>query len=359
MISVKAPGKLYIAGEYAVVEAGFPAIIVALNQFVTVTIEESKNFGTIESEQYKETSVNWRRAGDELVFDNRDNPFHYLLSAIRLTESYARACGRELKFYHLSVNSQLDSKDGKKFGLGSSAAVTVGTVKALCKFYQLPITKDTLFKLAAIAHLDVQGNGSLGDIAASVYGGWIAYHSFDHQWLTAKRDDLPLIDLLALDWPGLSVELLTPPADLRLLIGWTGSPASTSHLVDKVTWAKSMDQLEYRTFLQSSRDCLNRMIQGFRDGAIDIIQRELRLNRKLLQHLSAFSHVPIETVALNSLCAIAEDHGGAAKTSGAGGGDCGIVLIDRHEAVDTLLQDWETQGITTLPLSVHNVMDLV
>lgn len=35
MITVKAPGKLYIAGEYAVVESGFPAIIVALDQFVT------------------------------------------------------------------------------------------------------------------------------------------------------------------------------------------------------------------------------------------------------------------------------------------------------------------------------------
>lgn len=359
MISVKAPGKLYIAGEYAVVEAGFPAIIVALNQFVTVTVAESEHFGTIDSEQYKETSVNWRRAGDELVFDNRDNPFHYLLSAIRLTEAYARACGRELKFYHLSVDSELDSRDGKKFGLGSSAAVTVGTVKALCKFYNLPITKDILFKMAAIAHLDVQGNGSLGDIAASVYGGWIAYHSFDHQWLADQRQQVSLVDLLSMDWPGLSVELLTPPADLRLLIGWTGSPASTSHLVDKVTWAKDKEKQEYRAFLDASRACLDRMIAGFRAGAIDVIQRELRVNRKLLQHLSSFSHVSIETVALNTLCAIAEEHGGAAKTSGAGGGDCGIVLIDRHEAVDTLLEDWETEGITTLPLSVHNVMDLV
>ncbi|MGV0167410.1 phosphomevalonate kinase [Furfurilactobacillus sp. WILCCON 0119] len=359
MISVQAPGKLYIAGEYAVVEAGFPAIIVALNQFVTVTIEESQHFGTIDSEQYKETSVNWRRAGDELVFDNRDNPFHYLLSAIQLTENYARACGRELKFYHLSVNSQLDSKDGKKFGLGSSAAVTVGTVKALCKFYELPLTKDILFKLAAIAHLDVQGNGSLGDIAASVYGGWIAYHSFDHQWLAKQRQQFSLTDLLALEWPGLAVELLTPPTDLRLLIGWTGSPASTSHLVDKVSDARDVDQAKYQAFLTASHDCLDRMIQGFRDSDIDVIQTELRVNRQLLQQLSSFSHVPIETVALNTLCAIAEDHGGAAKTSGAGGGDCGIVLIDRHAAVDTLLHDWEAEDITALPLSVHNVMDLV
>lgn len=40
LISVKAPGKLYIAGEYAVVEKGTPSIIVALNQFITVNIEK-------------------------------------------------------------------------------------------------------------------------------------------------------------------------------------------------------------------------------------------------------------------------------------------------------------------------------
>ncbi|MCP9380727.1 phosphomevalonate kinase, partial [Lacticaseibacillus paracasei] len=77
MITVKAPGKLYIAGEYAVVETGFPAILVALNQFVTVTVEESSDFGSINSRQYQENSLYWKREGNNMVFDNRDNPFHY------------------------------------------------------------------------------------------------------------------------------------------------------------------------------------------------------------------------------------------------------------------------------------------
>ena len=38
MIEVSAPGKLYIAGEYAVVETGHPAVIAAVDQFVTVTV---------------------------------------------------------------------------------------------------------------------------------------------------------------------------------------------------------------------------------------------------------------------------------------------------------------------------------
>ena len=41
MIQVKAPGKLYIAGEYAVTEPGYKSILIAVNRFVTATIEAS------------------------------------------------------------------------------------------------------------------------------------------------------------------------------------------------------------------------------------------------------------------------------------------------------------------------------
>ena len=49
MIEVTTPGKLFIAGEYAVVEPGHPAIIVAVDQFVTVTVEETTDEGSIQS----------------------------------------------------------------------------------------------------------------------------------------------------------------------------------------------------------------------------------------------------------------------------------------------------------------------
>ena len=39
MIQVKAPGKLYIAGEYAVTEPGYKSVLIAVNRFVTASIE--------------------------------------------------------------------------------------------------------------------------------------------------------------------------------------------------------------------------------------------------------------------------------------------------------------------------------
>ncbi|WP_251546359.1 phosphomevalonate kinase [Limosilactobacillus caecicola] len=356
MIKEKAPGKLYIAGEYAVVENGFPAILVALNQFVYCTIEPSTNgVGQILSHQYQNNAVQWHRQGDQMVVDQRDNPFSYILSAIQVTEEYARTLNQPLQVYNLQIDSELDSASGKKYGLGSSAAVTVATVKALCKFYNLPVNKDQIFKLAAIAHFSVQGNGSLGDVAASVYGGWIAYHSFDRQWLAEQRKFLDLTTLLNLPWPNLNIESLTAPANLALVIGWTGKPASTSQLVDKISLFKAREQAKYHQFLDASRRCIQRMVEGFHNSDLNIIKQEIRYNRSLLQKLAERSGVQIETPLLKKLCQIAEEFGGAAKTSGAGGGDCGIVAIDGHADLKAMVDQWESNQIERLPLAVHFV----
>ena len=354
LITEKAPGKLYIAGEYAVVENGYPAILVALDQFVTCSIEESAaEVGKIISRQYHNNALQWHRLGEQMVVDNRDNPFSYILSAIKVTEEYARSFARELRIFDLHIDSQLDSDSGKKYGLGSSAAVTVATVKALCRFYNLPVTKDEIFKLAAIAHFEVQGTGSLGDVAASVYGGWIAYHSFDRQWLAQQRKYLDLRTLVDLPWPDLKIESLKAPSNLQLLIGWTGKPASTSQLVDKISLFKARQQKEYRQFLEDSKHCIQRMVDGFHNADLESIKNEIRYNRELLKQLGTNSGVHIETPVLNKLCEIAEDFGGAAKTSGAGGGDCGIVAIDRDSNFKLVLKKWAANKIEQLPLSVH------
>ena len=352
MITAKAPGKLYIAGEYAIVEPGSPAIIVAIDQFVTVTIKESKETGSISSEQYQENSLSWHRRGNKIIFDNRDNPFHYILSAIRLTELYAQSTGKQMVNYHVNIDSDLDSTDGKKYGLGSSAAVTVATVRALSLFYNLKLTDDALFKLASMAHLDVQGNGSLGDIAASVYGGWIAYHSFDRDWLRIMRQDTPLVDLLTMSWPMLSIERLEQPHDLELLIGWTGSPASTSIFVDKMALFKGKQKSTYLKFLEDSKKCVNAMIKGFERNDSAMIQKEVTHNRLILQHLAHASQIVIETTALTALCDLSESQHAAAKTSGAGGGDCGIALATSKTNRSALFNDWLNNAIQPLDIKV-------
>jgi phosphomevalonate kinase len=99
------------------------------------------------------------------------------------------------------------------------------------------------------------------------------------------------------------------------------------------------------------------MIKGFQVQSLSLIQKEIRYNRKLLQALGNLSNVQIETPLLHQLCISAEQSCGAAKTSGAGGGDCGIVVIDQQIDTQELMSSWKSAGIEQLDLHVHQVID--
>ena len=193
-------------------------------------------------------------------------------------------------------------------------------------------------------------------MAASVYGGWIAYHSFDRQWLANQRAIYPYRRCYNSPGPDLAIEPLKVPERLKLVIGWTGKPASTSQLVDKIALFKAEHQAEYHQFLENSRRCLKAMIAGFQTNNLSAIQDQIRTNRILLANLAKRSGVAIETPLLQ-LCQIAEQFGGAAKTSGAGGGDCGIVAIDHQANLAELTNAWHRAGIERLPLTVHFVAE--
>ncbi len=233
----------------------------------------------------------------------------------------------------------------------------MAVVKALGSFYGLNLTKMDVYKLSSIAHLSVQGNGSLGDIAASAFGGIVAYKSPDRNWVFNMVRNHSLGKLLKLDWPNLKIEPLKLPKELEMIVGWTGSPASTSILVDRIALTKAQKVEKYQHFLHSSRKSVEKLIQGFRDSDSDRIKEMISNYRKLLTDLAKFSDVHIETKLLTKLCDIAEKAGGAAKTSGAGGGDCGIVISNKNLNINTLKKEWKKVGITPLKLKIGDIID--
>ncbi|WP_036962085.1 phosphomevalonate kinase [Pseudoclavibacter soli] len=349
-VEVAACGKLYVAGEYAVVEPGQPAVLVGVDRHVTVRVDPAETEGHIRSDQYDALPLTWHRDDDDLVIDPDDAPYDFVLAAIRLVEEVARARDVPLRLFDMSITSELDDASGRKFGLGSSAAVTVATVRALAEFYSLSLQREQLLRLSLLATIDVQRSGSGGDVAASLYGGWIAYTAFDRQWARSRRADTAIDDLLAMPWPGLSVRRLTPPTDAFLVVGWTGTPASTARLVSGIQARKDQRTVHYHRFLQQSAECVNELIAAFDRGDLVGMQQQLRRDRQLLSALSEHTGVVIETPLLEQLADIAERFGGAGKSSGAGGGDCGIVLIDRGRDIDGLEQAWRDAGIRPLDL---------
>ncbi len=353
MIRVSAPGKLFIAGEYAVVEPGYPAVLIAVDRFVTVTLEPTADRGRLISDQFGQLPVVWRREGDRLVIDRDQRPFDYVLSAIRVVEAFATQTGRNLSFYDLEITSELDDRSGRKFGLGSSAAVTVATVSALDRLYDLRLDDLSRLKLALLATVSVNPLASGGDVAASMYGGWITFSSPDREWLARRVGENPVADVVASEWPGLAVRRLPPLSDARLVVGWTGEPASTAQLVDSIQRRKRQQDSHYESFLDDSRSCVDALVDAFDRDDLAEAQRQLRRARRLLVRLGVTVGIPIETPDLTVLCDSAEAVGAAAKSSGAGGGDCGIVLADGTTDLDPMFRQWELADIRRLSLHVH------
>ncbi len=85
-----------------------------------------------------------------------------------------------MKHFHLTL-SVPDDSNGHKYGLGSSAAVLVSVIKVLNEFYDMKLSSLVIQKLAVIANMKLQSLSSCGDIAVSVYSGWLAYSTFDHE----------------------------------------------------------------------------------------------------------------------------------------------------------------------------------
>lgn len=351
MISSLSPGKLYIAGEYAVVEKGYPSIIVAIDQFIKVSLKPAEKRGSIQA--FDNSPITFERIKENLVLDYRDNRLSYVINSINVVEALAKELGKTLKLYDLNVVSELENIDGKKYGLGSSAAVTVSTIKVLCKFYNIEMTNLKLFKLAAIVHSKINSNGSGGDLAASIYGGWISFKTYDKEWLNEKIKELSIDKLLEINWPYLEINKLDPPRDLKLLIGWTGKPSSTTLLVDNVNKNKENNRDFYSNFLSESKTCVDKMIKAFENKDITEIQKQIAVNRDLLIKLSKKLNVEIETPKLTKLCDIALNFNGAAKSSGAGGGDCGVALFNKDVDTEKLIIEWKQAGISYLPLNVY------
>ena len=359
-VVARAPGKLYIAGEYAVVEPGHRAVLVAVDRFITVRITPcspaGEYAGTISSRLYANGSRSWRRRPQDGQAEAVGGEDDYIISAIRVVEALVTQGGGRPRSFDLSVSSELEENDGRKLGLGSSSAVTVATVRAVATFYGMAADDLTVYKLAMLASDTVQPIGSGGDIAASAMTGWVAYTSPDRSWLRRARQRArvggSVSDLVEADWPGLSVRRLPPPS-LRLQAGWTGAPASTPALVADVQ-AGSHGADDYAVFLRDSQDCLARLITAIEDDDTAQIIRQIARNRALLAGLSRISGRTIETAELARLVEIALEHGAAAKSSGAGGGDCGIALCTPATDLVALRAAWETAGILPLDLSVYS-----
>ncbi|MFI1224280.1 MULTISPECIES: phosphomevalonate kinase [unclassified Streptomyces] len=356
------PGKLFAAGEYAVVEPGNPAILVAVDRRISVTVTAADSADGADADVLvtsdllpHEVRLRWR--GDRLTGlgpeDDRtaQEALAHVVSALEVTDRLRAERGLPASALHLTIGSRLHDR-GRKYGLGSSGAVTVATVEATAAYRGMELPPAARFRLALLATALIDPGPSGGDLAASTWGGWISYRAPDRGAVLESARRRGVEETLRVPWPEHEVRRLPSPRGLALVVGWTGRPASTTALVAGLDARDWRGGPSHRDFLARSADCVRAATRAIEDGDRAALLDGFRTARQLLARLDEETGLGIFTPQLRALCDTAEAVGGAAKPSGAGGGDCGIALLPEEtpEQIARLRARWEEAGIVPLPI---------
>ena len=324
MIAVKTCGKLYWAGEYAILESGQLALIKAIPIYMKAEITFSDSY-RIYSDLF------------DFAVDLTPNPDYSLIQeTITLVENFLTYRGQTLRPFSLEIRGKME-REGKKFGLGSSGSVVVLVIKALLALYDIAIDQELLFKLASAVLLKRGDNGSMGDLACIVAEDLVLYQSFDRQKVAAWLKEEKLATVLERYW-GFSISQVRPALECDFLVGWTKEVAVSSHMVQQIK--QNINQI----FLTSSKETVATLVEALEQGNAEKIIEQVEVASKLLEGLSSDIYTP----SLRQLKEVSQDLQAVAKSSGAGGGDCGIALSFDEQSTETLKNRWADLGIELL-----------
>ncbi|MEC7240984.1 MAG: hypothetical protein VXW32_07065 [Myxococcota bacterium] len=273
-MNVFAPGKLFVIGEYAVLEGG-DAVVAAVNHGVRCRV----------------------MPGDGVRAPGGDTRF--VQPALQAVDApprlYDFAAWNPLNFPH-------------KVGLGSSAAACVAAVGAgLLAQGKQPAPSD--LSIALQTHRAVQGSGSGRDVMASFYGGLSRFSD-------GGREEL---------------------SPLPLSVLHSGQPAATGPRVEAYL------RLAHRSdFLKEALVLLD----GFDSDPVQALDAYGALVETMAQS-AGFEYL---TPAHRRIRQLARGFGGAAKPSGAGGGDIAVALIPHEENRASFLAACQKDALLEVPV---------
>ena len=213
----------------------------------------------------------------------------------------------------------------------------IAFIKALLALYDLSIDQDLLFKLASAVLLKRGDNGSMGDIACIVAEDLILYQSFDRQKVAAWLQEESLATVLERDW-GFSISQVKPGLECDFLVGWTKQVAVSSQMVQQIK--QNINQ----NSLTSSKATVSALVEALEQGKAEEIIKQMETVSQLLEGLSPDIYTP----SLRELKMASRGLQAFAKSSGAGGGDCGIALSFDEQSTETLKNRWDNLGIELL-----------
>jgi phosphomevalonate kinase len=198
-----------------------------------------------------------------------------------------------------------------KPGFGGSAAATVTAILAGTAHLGETIGPRELYQRSQAVHHRVQGSGSGIDVAAAVYGGVLEFADGE----VSPRPPLPLVAV------------------------WSGRSARTAPRLEAyLRWP------ERRAFTRE----MSQLVRGFYGDPVAAMAEGSRL----LSRMADRANIPYLTQTLSEVQELAEAHHGAAKPSGAGGGDCAVAVFNTEEQRHDFEKACTRRGLIVIPISI-------
>lgn len=292
----KSPSKLFLMGEYAVTKEKHRAIVLSIPKYTLVSCTP------------RETQINephtWTLSSS-LFPQQEAKGMDLLYKALDFIALELKKQGIEPKPYHLHLDTELYDFANKeiphKLGLGSSASVLAVLFKALLDLHAHPLSPLGRFKLIARFCLQENISGSYADLACCVFEQDIVYQNFSR---TSEN------------FEHLDIKPYAFPQGFHLLAYFSKTSASTAKLLEKTSIPPS--------FYAQSEEIINKFLEH---PSLEHIEEA----KHLLKSLEAHSFAPLETEALKVIFQYANLPNSASKWSGAGGGDCALMLCQSQE----------------------------
>jgi phosphomevalonate kinase len=321
-ITARAPGKVVILGEYAVL-SGAPALVMAVDRYAKARIERSTD---------QRTHFEARLAEPMKVSVGAGEPTGYALVDCVLAATGASAAVPPW-------TGTLDSADffarRTKLGLGSSAAALCAWAAAwgaYARAHGVPAELPTAVSLIELHRAFQHGAGSGLDVAAAFTGGVIRY----------------AVDPRA----GPRIGSVRLPNGVGFAGVFAGSSASTPDLVARYHAWEAAEPLAAGRLKDRLGGVAEAGCRAASDGDARVFLSAVADYGEALEALGLAMGAEIVTGEHRRIGLLAGRLGVVYKTSGAGGGDVGLALSSRPESLSEFTAQVADLGFLVVGLDV-------
>jgi phosphomevalonate kinase len=291
-----------LSGEYAVLH-GAPAVVAAVDRRAFAQLGEPDG-----SKVPAEASAAYREAQRSLGLSGAADP--------RIDVSQLRA-------------------EGSKLGLGSSAAAAAAAAGLVFagrgEDISAPAVRARIFGAALRGHRAISPEGSGADVASSVHGGFLRFQRNGES-----------VDVQPIAWP----------RQLRARVVWTRQEARTSNFIERVNALAKAEPARHRTLIDSLGQEAERFVEALRAGEPSAVLKSTAVYGQAMGRLGEAAGIPIVTDTLRRVAELAAAAGGAAKPSGAGGGDVALALFPDMHSDQVFAELCREQNFTLLLLEL-------